>query len=1087
MKLFRLLVLFIFLASGGGIISLTAQDRVVSGKVFDTQEQPLVGAFVMIEGSNTGTTTIADGSFKLTIPQGNVSLNVRYLGYITQTIPISVSQTDLTVHLQEDIVALESVVVVGYGTQKRVNLTGAISVVGGKEFENRILPTLPGMLQGTVPGLNITTSSGRPGSTLDINIRGVTSINATEPLVLIDGAVGDLNRVTPSDVESISVIKDASAAAIYGARAAFGVILVTTKSGSAQTGKAIVRYSGRMGWQEPTASTDYENRGYWSVYMVNKFWQADSGTNYINYNDKDMEELWARVNDKTENPARPWVVTEMRNGRNQWVYYGNNDWWDLLFSKRRFNQQHSISLSGGSDNVTYMVSGSYLQEKGIQKHIPDMYNRFNLRSRIDFRINKWATLSSNTSLFSTKYTHQGSGGVDDTIGYMANHALACFPLLNPDGSGIYRNVYTTYAVGNGRQLVLLLGLHPSLDLNTDFSNTTRLVMTPLKALSITADFTYRFYQSRNYDRRNPFEYRQTPDGPMESYTTGAGLNMLREDINTNNYKSFNAFANYDETFGGIHHVSATGGFNYETLHIKNIRAHGENLTTPNINDLATVGTNASGQTITSVGGGQNEYALMGFFGRVNYGYKGRYLAEFSGRYDGTSRFASDSRWGLFPSASMGWRISEEPFFEKARNLVDNLKFRASFGSLGNQNVRSYYAYMRLVSISNLSYSFGEGTISKQSSLGAPLADNLTWETSQQWDLGIDLSMLHNRLNVTADVYIRDTKDMLTDGVALPAVYGANPPQMNAADLRTKGYEFAINWRDQFQVVNRPFEYSVGFNIGDYNSVITKYDNPERSMAKAYYEGMKLGEIWGFKTDGYFKTDAEAQQYAQEVNLSYSSSRLTGGWLAGDLKFLDLDGDGVWGIGANTVDNPGDRVILGNSLPSLSYGFNASMRWMGFDVSVLFQGTGTHHWYPSGSVRNFWGTYSDSYASFVPYNFIDKVWSEENPDTYFPRARAYSATGGYLSRVNDRYIQNIRYLRFKNLTVGYTIPVSLTKKAGIDQLRVYFSGENLNYWSPLKKNNLYVDPEAAFNRSNSVNNNGYYPWAKTFMFCLDVTF
>ncbi len=347
------------LASGGGIASLSAQDRTVSGRVLDTREQPII--LVRVGGSPPATPTSANGDFSLAIPRGDVSLEVQSLGYLTQTVPVSASQTDLTVHLQEDAVELDAVVAVGYGTQKRVNLTGAISVVGSKELENRSLPTVTGMLQGAVPGLNITTNSGRPGSTPDINIRGVTSINATEPLVLIDGAVGDLNRVNSNDVESISVIKDASAAAIYGARAAFGVILVTTKSGSARDGKATVRYSGRMGWEEPTASTDYENRGYWSVYLVNKFWQADSGTNYINYTDKDMEQLWARVNDRTEHPDRPWVVTEMRNGRNQWVYYGNHDWWDELFSKRHPIQQHSVSLSGGSGDVTYMLSGSYLR------------------------------------------------------------------------------------------------------------------------------------------------------------------------------------------------------------------------------------------------------------------------------------------------------------------------------------------------------------------------------------------------------------------------------------------------------------------------------------------------------------------------------------------------------------------------------------------------------------------------------------------------------------------------------------------------------------------------------------------------------
>lgn len=1093
MRLFRLIVLFAFLVSGGGITSLSAQDRMVSGKVLDSYEQPVVGALVRIEGTNTAVTTTFDGGFDLAVPQ-NITLNVSFLGYLTQTVALPASRSEITIHLQEDAIQLEAAVAVGYGTQKRVNLTGAIAVVGAEELENRVVPTVTGMLQGAVPGLNITTTSGKPGTTPEINVRGITSINSAEPLVLIDGAVGDLNRINPGDVAQISIIKDASAAAIYGARAAFGVILVTTKSGNASDGKATVRYSSRIGWEQPTASTDYENRGYWSAYLVNKFWQADSGNKYLQYTDADMEQLWARVNDKTEHPDRPWVVEEMRNGQNRWIYYANQDWWNGLFNKQHPSQQHSVSLNGGSDEVTYLVSGTYFREQGIQKHHPDVLNRYNMRSKVDFRVNKWATLSSNTSLFASRYNNQN--GIDGVIGNAANHALANFPFFNPDGSGIYDvgGLIGTYKVGNGRQIMLTKGLHPRIDYNTDFSNTSRLVLTPFKTLTITGDFTYRFYQSRFTSRSNPLEYRVYPDGPMLAYTTGAGINSLSESVSTNNYKSFNAYANYDEMFGDFHHVSATGGFNYETRHTKTISAGGQNLISPDIDDLSQIGPDKDGNVITNVGGGQSEYALAGVFGRVNYDYKGRYLAEISGRYDGTSRFAPDSRWGFFPSASVGWRISEESFFDGARHLVDNLKLRGSFGSLGNQNVSSYYAYIRLVTIANNNdLLFGENTVAKQATLGDPLADDLTWETVQQWDLGLDLTMLNNRLNATADVYIRDTKDMLTDGVALPSVYGANPPQMNAADLRTKGYEFSASWRDQFDLAGKPFAYSVGFNVSDYKTTVTKYDNPERSFAKAHYVGEEWGEVWGYKTDGFFKTDEEAKQYAKDVDLSLQSTRLRGGWLAGDLKFLDVNGDGIWGLGANTVDKPGDRVKLGNSLPSLSYGFNASVRWMGFDVSALFQGTGTHHVYLNGQTRNFWGQYSYSYGSFMPYNFIDKVWSEENPDSYFPRARAYSTTGGYLAKTNDRYLLNVRYMRFKNLTVGYTLPLAQTQKIGIDQVRVYFSGENLAYWSPIKKVSEYMDPEAAYAFRNAASGpggrdeQGYYPWAKTFMFGLDITF
>lgn len=1088
MRFLKFIVLSAFMLTG---ITLHAQDRTISGKVLDVREHSVIGAAVMLEGTNHGVTTSLDGSFSITVPKGEVVLNVSSIGYITTKIHVPANKKDVIIFMQDDIIQLESAVVVGYGTQKRVNLTGAVSTVESDKLENHLSHSVTNMLQGSVAGLNVTTSSGKPGATGAINIRGVNSINSASPLVVIDGVTGgtgDLNRLNPNDVDNISVIKDASAAAIYGARAAFGVILVTTKSGSAKDGKAIVRYSGRMGWEEPTTSTDYENRGYWSVYTINKFWWADSGTNYIKYNDYDMQQLLARINDKTEHPDRPWVIEQMRNGRNHWVYYGNYDWWDMMFRKNRPVQQHNISITGGTKDIKYLFSTNYNRQEGMQRTYPDIFDRYNLRSKIDFKINKWTTLSNNSSFFASQYKSIGDGSIDNTIGYGARHALACFPMKNPDGSWLYSTPYLNYKVGNGRHIMLNENTHRNLDVGRDFSNTTRLVVKPIEQLSITADFTYRFYQTQSTSRSSELWYREYPDSELASYNTGAGENQLDESVSTRHFYSTNVFANYKDTFNDDHHLAVTGGFNYEYFYRKSVSAWGRDLSSITLDDLNLVGQNEAGVTETGVGGGQVGYALLGFFARVNYDYLGRYLFEVSGRYDGTSRFAKEHRWGWFPSASAGWRISEEPFFEPAKDLVDNLKLRLSFGSLGNQSVSSYYTYMRLISIRDFAgYTFGEGgAMGKYSSLGAPIASDLTWETAQQWNLGLDFAMLDNRFNLTADVYIRDTKDMLTAGVALPGVYGASSPDMNAADLRTKGYELTLRWRDQFQLFGKPFQYDVSFNLSDYQSVITKYDNPNKSFAKSYYEGMRIGEIWGFVTDGYFKTDEEAKAYAQEVNLSYSSGRLTGGWRAGDLKFVDLDGDGVWGIGQNTVDNPGDRKILGNSLPALSYGITASFNWMGIDFSAFFQGTGNHYWYPHGQTMNFWGGYSYPYMTFMPRDFIKKVWAEDNPDAYFPRARAYSATGGYLAKVNDRYLQNIRYLRLKNLTVGYTLPLNLTNKVGIDKVRVYFSGENLFYISPLKKNTKYIDPEAGFNRSGAYNN-AYYPMPKTFMFGIDITF
>ena len=460
---------------------------------------------------------------------------------------------------------------------------------------------------------------------------------------------------------------------------------------------------------------------------------------------------------------------------------------------------------------------------------------------------------------------------------------------------------------------------------------------------------------------------------------------------------------------------------------------------------------------------------------------GRYLLELNGRYDGSSQFPENDQWAFFPSASAGWRFTEESFMESTKSWLSNGKLRASYGSIGNQVVGNYMFLETMSKVNNGVNWLGTGD-SKYDYFGMPkmVPSTLTWETINTTNIGLDLGFLQGELNVNLDWFQRDTKDMLAPGKELPSVLGTSAAYGNEGSLRSRGWEITIDYRHKFGDVN----FYGTFNISDYKTKVTDWDS--NNLINGYYTGKEYGEIWGFKTDGFFKTTEEAQAYAKEVDLSYSTGRLTGGWQAGDLKFVDLDGNGVWGVGNDTVDKPGDRTILGNSLPTLSYGINASIRWMGFDASVFFQGTGNHYWYPHGEMMPFWGCYSYPYLSYLPTDFLGKVWAEDNPDSYFPRARAYSSSGGYLSKVNDRYLQNIRYLRLKNLTVGYTIPATLTKKAGIDQIRIYFSGENLCYWSPLKKNSKYVDPEAAINRSG-VNNNAYYPWAKTFMFGIDITF
>ena len=1091
----------------GTFVSVQAQNREVSGRVLDTGGQPLVGAAVLLSGTTTGDVTDLDGAFSLKVPAGDVTLEVSCLGYAGQTLTVPAAQGQVTVILEEDKMLLDETVVIGYGTQKKVNLTGAITVVESKELEDRTAHNLNNMLQGSVPGLNITTSAGNPGAAGSLNIRGITSINSADPLVLIDGVEEDISRVNPNDVASISVIKDASAAAIYGARAAYGVILITTKSGTEKGGKATIRYSGRWGWEEPTVSTDFETRGYWSVYTVDKFWMSDAGKKYTTYNDHDMAELLARVNDKVEDPSRPWVVEEVRNGKKQWVYYCNTDWYHELYNDRHPVQQQNISVTGGNKEVKYYLSAGYDKQVGIIKVTPDVFQKYNLRAKIDAALNKYMRLSNNTAFFNSTYDYPGGSSIQDSFAYASRHALASFPLKNPDGSWLYATpmISGNYNVANGRHIVFGNGKHVNQQVRSDFTNTTELKVTPFQDLVLTANYTYRLYQNRNFYRSNHMDYRQRPGGDIEEYTTGAGLDELEENVTTYQRHSANVFGNYEHTWFDTHHFSATAGMNMEYWRSKNLTGKGQNLLSDTLIDLDLVGPDANGETIMEAYGGQNQYAIMGFFGRLNYDYKGRYLLEVSGRYDGTSRFQSGHRWGFFPSASLGWRISEEPFFRPLRGTIDNLKLRASYGNLGNQVVRTasggqnYFAYLREITINDFAgYSFGESsTMSKYATLTNPVDADLTWETAEQYNLGLDLGMLGNRLTFTGEVYRRNTLNMLTTGPDLPAVYGASSPKTNAADLKTEGYELSLGWRDQITLAGHPFAYHLRANLSDFRTFITRFDNPTKSLAMDYYEGMRVGEIWGYVVDGLFATDEEAKDYTTNVlDCSMINGRMTGGFRAGDLRFVDLDNDGggtavnVLSTGANTVDNPGDRKIIGNALPSLQYGLNFGFDWLGFDISAFFQGTGNHYWYPAGMNYMFWGAYSYSYVSFLQRDFIQRCWSEENPDTYFPRPRAYSATGGELARVNTRYLQNIRYLRFKNLTAGYTLPSAMTRKAGIEKVRVYFSGENLAYWSPLKENTRYLDPESAYSRnsgSDVAQDHISYPWQRTFMFGIDVTF
>lgn len=1056
----------------------TAQSRKVTGTVKDQSGEAIIGCNVSVKGTKVGVITDMDGRYSIEVPDDGV-LVFSFLGcksaeYATK------NRSVINVTMEEDSKALDEVVVVGYGTQKKINMTGAVSVVEGDQLVGRSASTMSQLLQGAVPNMTVTMASGRAGDGGSFNIRGINSISGSaKPLVLIDGVEGDVNHVNPNDVASISVLKDASSAAIYGARAAYGVILITTKTGEKE--KLTLNYNGRFSFGDVTTSTDYETRGYYAAGISDMFFSTWQGTPLLTYTEKDYYELWIRRNDKSEHPDRPWVVEES----GQYKYYGNFDWYNYLYDHKQPTQEHNISISGGNEILKFRLSGGYYGQKGVLKIDPDKYKRYNFKSRVEAQITPWLSISNNTSFFKSTYTYPGLGGVNTTFKNASFRALPILSPVHPDGTLVYETNIMNYTLA-GTTVVLSNNKHNNADDINEFMTTFEVALKPFEHFEIIGNYSYMQYDKQCINRSVDVQYSKVPGVVVTMPESSSGGNKLTVLNSKHFYYVYNFYGTYSNSFANAHNVKVTAGVNYETKSYEDLKASKDGLLSDELNDFNL----AKGEN-TTLNGGKNKYALFGAFYRMNYDYKGRYLFEASGRYDGSSRFKKGHRYGFFPSFSAGWRISEEPFYAPLKNMIDNLKLRLSYGTLGNQQVGFYDYLQQIETGSVLNYSFGDKEKAPYAYETAPNASNLTWETVISKNVGVDLGLLNNKLNISADAYIRDTKDMLTAGKALPSVYGAKSPNMNAADLRTKGWELIVSWNDHFNVMSKPFDYGVSFGIGDNTSEITKYDNPNKEINSPYV-GQKLGDIWGYTVDGYFATDEEAANYKVDqtiVNYIINNAVVDRGLHAGDLKYVDLDGNNKIEktISANDVK---DQRIIGNSLPRYTYSLRLNTSWNGIDLSVFFQGVGKQDWYPSSDAYTFWGPYGTPAPSFVPRDFLSEVWSVDNPDAYFPRARGYIAWSNdrSLSSVNNRYLQNLAYCRLKNLTVGYTLPTKWTSKIKIQKARFYFSGENLFTFDQLYSD--YIDPEvaAAGNSWKSGSSSAItYPFSKTYSFGIDVTF
>ncbi len=1003
----------------------------ITGNITDENDTPVPGVNVLVKNSSTGASSDFDGNYSIKAAKGDV-LVFSYIGMVTKEVTVGDSAT-VNVALAEDRAQLDEVVVVGYGTKKKINLSGAVSVVGEDVFESRPITTTGQALQGTVANLNITASAS-PNAVPDLNIRGFTSIaangnvSAASPLIIIDGisaTVEDFGRMNANDVASISVLKDAAAASIYGSRAAFGVVVVTTKKGKTDAMSISVGVNTRVQTLGKTPELELDP-------FIAMSFQNQMGKPWYNLFNQEQLDYAKQVSlgnaPKTRiSPSNP----------NRWEHYHSNNWRDVILNDVSYSTSVNMSISQRLDKGSYYLSVEAQKNSGIYKFNNDIQKRFNIRLKSDYDITDWLNIKNNTWVFNNQFDESNVTG----SGFMRNviSTWTTDPVYNPDGS------YTS----NGADLVgRLLGSNyttNAINVQTSFSATAKFFD---DKLTIVGDATYK----------KLFTDRDAYDGPV-SYSTGPGqvsvtgpsepwayFRNWKEEYNT-----YNVYATFSDTFKEKHNLTLLAGYNQEEYFYNHNRGDRSGLLSTS---LPTVELATGNQTVENQ---SSSWATQGMFARLNYIFDDKYILEVNGRYDGSSRYYKDDRWVFNPSASLAWVVSKENFLEDS--FVNLFKLRASYGSLGSQNAGTYATYAFL-GFGNASSLIGGNNIVEANSPGL-IAPTFTWETIQTKNVGIDLAFLNNRLSTSFDYFHRLTLDMFAPGLELPSVLGTGEPDENATDMITKGWEFNLAWKDQFKVGGKPFNYAVTFNLGDSESTVTKFPNPTNSLSQ-YREGQVLGDMWGFVTDGYFETQEEIDFSADQTDVSsYPSTRPV---LPGDVKFKDLDGDGKIGFGDNTWDNPGDRKIIGNSAPHFNYGLNLTAEWNGFDFRVFIQGVGKRDFYPNSNDSRyfFWNAFAFPWSAVTKANISDQ-WTPLNRDSFYPRAKAYIAEnagrpGGGRAEVSltqTRWLQDASYARLKNVTIGYTLPTDVTTKFGINKLRLYISGENL-----LEVTNLfeYLDPE-----------------------------
>lgn len=1008
---------------------VSAREIAVRGTVSDEQGAGLPGVSIIIKGTTKGTTTDIEGRFELQASPGDI-LAFSFVGYKSYEATVG-GETEMNIRLDPDQSQLSEVLVVGYGTQKKVNLTGAVDMIKGEALVNRPTPTVSQALQGKVSGVNFTAGSYgfEPGAALGIQIRGQGA-----PLVLIDNVVGSLNGLNPNDIESISVLKDAAASAIYGARAPYGVVLITTKSGS-NNSKLNIEFSTSTSSIKPNRMPHLAD-SYTTALALNEA-AMNTGAAAV-FTNETVDRIIAYQRDPKNTPETVPSPTNPKLWANTFQSNANYDWFDVFYGKGNRNQQN-VSLSGGSKQLNFYVSAGRQYDGGVLQVATDNYKRYNTIAKFDARLTDWLTLSSNSRYYNSDrrvpaYDNQGNY---DLLFHQIARTFPSQYMVSPNGVySVQSKIPWTRDAGFETTKV------------NDFVQRFAAQVTPLKDWSINADYTYQL-TSGEFTSNNFTVYEDAVDGsPVISGSTAPAY--VAKSQNVYLYNTLNIYSTYKFDIGHNHHLSALAGYQQEKSKTSYLYAKRNGLISSQVPSLSTsTGPLDAADSLAP-------YGTQGYFTRLTYNFKEKYLFEFNSRYDGTYKFAENKRWGFFPSFSVGWNVADEHFWEPLSRTVGQFKLRASWGELGNQLTARPYQDLALIGTnSNLAYIIN-GVRPGYTTAPNLVNANVTWETSTTTNFGLDAGFFRNRLQLTGEVYNRKTFDQLGPSEALPAVLGAAIPQSNNMETSTNGWELNLTWNDR---IGRDFTYSFTGMLFDYRTKIVKYNNPTKLLANPY-NGKSVGEIWGLVSDGLIKTQEEADNINQNAIQKTVSGQP---WKTGDVKYMDLNGDGIIGYGNNTLDNPGDRRVIGNLTPRYQFGLTLSASWKGFDFSMFWQGTGKRDLDLSGNFM--YGFATTVQGSIFPghLNYYRDTEASQyaglgvNEDAYFPRPYLDANMNGKNQLVQTRYLQNGAYARLKNMQLGYTVPTPWLEKIKLRQLYLYVSGENM---ATITKLPSHFDPETA---------------------------